>query len=609
LKRDIKLERMGVPEGRPWRELLARRFSGPLHASSIDKRLPMGEALRRFVLPGMRLNVAYLQGRPNALVHELARQFRGTDPGFEFYGSSLVSNFAVLVQQRLLRKATVSFVGEGIPTPGPSPAVQRALARSELELENLTMLTIPQRLLAGAMGLPFTTTRSLSGSSVGEEAARAGSYLEIDDPFGSGETVGLLRAYQPDVALAHVWAADPAGNALVYPPFAENVYGLLAAKRGVILSAEKIVTTDFLRRHADHVRIPGEAVTAVCEAPYGSHPVGFYAEGIPGLRSYANDYDWIALHREATRDDQTYADFVDEWVIGVGSHEGYLEKLGGERLEGLHAVAEPDSWRPEIDAAADRLDAELPPSPIETMIVHAGRHLADRIRTAGFETVLAGVGQATLMSWLALHALRDEGIEIALMLETGVLGHDPRPADPFGFNYRNLPTARMLSDIFEILALHGGGAHNRCIGTLGAAQVDRHGNLNSTYGADAAFLTGSGGANDIASTAREVAVVAALRRGSFVEKVDYVTSPGRAVQSVTTNFGRFEKREGELVLTGYIESAGPDRESVLREIQSRCGFELRVADDLEALGAPSEEELALLRVFDPDRLFLGRVRT
>jgi hypothetical protein len=48
---------------------------------------------------------------------------------------------------------------------------------------------------------------------------------------------------------------------------------------------------------------------------------------------------------------------------------------------------------------------------------------------------------------------------------------------------------------------------------------------------------------------------------------------------------------------------------VVREIRGRCSFDLVVADDLEALEDPSEEELALLRVFDPDRLFLGRVRT
>jgi len=592
-----------------WRQVLERRFEGPLHVSRVDKCMTLAEAISRFVAPGIRLNVAYLQGRPNALVHELVRQFRGGDPQFEFYGSSLVSNFAVLVQQRLLRKAIVSFAGEGIPTPGPSPAVQRAVARGEFELEHLTMLTIPQRLLAAAMGLPLIPTRSLAGSSIGEEAAAAGYYLEIEDPFGGDEPVGLLRSYQPDVALAHVWAADPAGNALVYPPFAENVYGLLAARQHVVLSAEKIVTTEFLRAHSDHVHIPGEIVSAVCEAPYGSHPLGLYANGIPELRSYGNDYDWIALHRDAARDEAAYAAFVEEWVLDVGGHEGYLDKLGRDRLEALHADAEPASWRGAIAAAAPRLDESVEPSPIEIMIVHAARHLAKRIRDGGFDTILAGVGQATLMSWLALHALRDEGVEVALMLETGVLGHDPRPADPFGFNYHNLPTARALSDIFEVLAMHVGGPHGRCIGAVGAGQIDQHGNLNSTYASDGSFLTGSGGANDIASTAREVAVVSALRPGSLVNRVDYVTSPGRAVESVTTNFGRFEKSDGELVLSAYTESAGRDRASVVAEIRRRCDFDLRIAEDLEPLGAPNEEELVLLRLFDPDRLFLGRVRT
>jgi hypothetical protein len=192
------------------------------------------------------------------------------------------------------------------------------------------------------------------------------------------------------------------------------------------------------------------------------------------------------------------------------------------------------------------------------------------------------------------------------MLETGVLGHDPRPADPFGFNYRNLPTARMLTDIFEILGLYAGGPRGDCIGALGAAQIDRLGNLNSTRAADGSFLVGSGGANDIASSAREVAVVAPQRPGAFVERVDFVTSPGRAVRTVVTTLGRYEKRDGELVLTGYLASAGPDRDAAVREIRARCGWPLRVADDLEALGPPSDEELALLRLFDPDRIFLGR---
>ena len=71
--------------------------------------------------------------------------------------------------------------------------------------------------------------------------------------------------------------------------------------------------------------------------------------------------------------------------------------------------------------------------------------------------------------------------------------------------------------------------------------------------------------------------------------------------------GRFEKRGGEsLVLTGYFRSAGADREEVLGKIRERCGWELEVADDLEELAPATPEELALLRVFDPERSFLGK---
>jgi acyl CoA:acetate/3-ketoacid CoA transferase alpha subunit len=588
-----------------WRELVEERF-GALRDPVGDKRCPLPEAIRRLVRPGMRLNACYLQGRPNAAIYELARQFAGRDPGFELYSTSLVGNFALLVQLRLLRRAVVSFVGEGIPTPGPSPVVQRALERGELELESYSMLTIPLRLLAGALGVSCLPTRSLAGSSLGLEAARAGTFVEVSDPFDPDRRLGLLRGYQPDLAIAHVWAADRAGNAIAFPPYAEGVWGALAAREGVLLTAEQIVPTDAIRQHAHLVRIPAEVVAAVCHAPYGSHPIGLYARGVPELRSYGNDYDFIARHREAARDEESYGRWVREWVLDVRDHAGYLARLGPRRLEELHRRAEPDSWRAEIEAAAGRLDAPVPASPVEGMIAHAARALAERVRREGYRTILAGVGQATLMAWLALHALRTEGIEPALMLETGVLGHDPRPADPFGFNYRNLPTARMLTDIFEILGLYGGGARGSCIGTIGAGQIDRFGNINSTLAADGSFLVGSGGANDIASTAREVAVVAAQRPGSFVEHVPFVTSPGRAVRTVVSTLGRFEKRDGELVLTGYAAAAGPGRDAIVREIRARCGWELRVADDLEALPPPGDEELALLRLFDPDRIFLGR---
>jgi acyl CoA:acetate/3-ketoacid CoA transferase beta subunit len=175
------------------------------------------------------------------------------------------------------------------------------------------------------------------------------------------------------------------------------------------------------------------------------------------------------------------------------------------------------------------------------------------------------------------------------------------------FDFRNIPTATTTTDIFEVLGLYTCGAGNRCIGAIGAAQIDRFGNVNSTRTKEGRFVVGSGGANDIATAASETLVVVQQRRRAFVPRVDYITCPGKRIQCVMSTMGRFEKRGGdELVLTGYFHGVEKDCDAVVRKIQEHCGWELRVSDDLEVLDAPRDDELALLRLFDPEGFFLGK---
>jgi acyl CoA:acetate/3-ketoacid CoA transferase alpha subunit/acyl CoA:acetate/3-ketoacid CoA transferase beta subunit len=521
--------------------------------------------------------------------------------------SALSGSYLQLAHLGLLRKAVVSFVGEGYPTPGPSPVTRWALERGDFEIENWTMLTIAQRLLAGAMGVPFLTTRSITGSSLATERQATGDYAELPDPFNPGSVQGVIRAYSPDIAFVHVWAADRAGNALCFPPFQENIYGALAARQGVMLTAHKLVSTDFIRRHAHLARIPGEIVLSVSEVPYGSHPYGNYSADIPELRPYANDYAFMREHREAQITKERYDAWIREWIIEVGQHDAYLARLGKARVRAIHRAAEPDSWREDLERHAATLDPERAAGSVEEMIVQAAREVAKRIAASGYRAVLAGAGQASLMCWLAAHRLRGEGIDFALLAETGMYGFDPRPADPFLTSYRNLPTCTMLTDVFEALGLHGCGGTNACMGTIGAGEIDRHGNVNSTRTAAGEFLVGSGGANDIVTSAAETVVVAAQRAQTFVEKVGYVTSPGAKIRCVISTMGRFEKLDGdELVLTGYFAATRLDRAQAVAEISRRCGWDLKVADELQELPPATAEELALLRLFDPERFFLGK---
>jgi hypothetical protein len=417
----------------------------------------------------------------------------------------------------------------------------------------------------------------------------------------------VIRAYRPDLSFVHAWAADRAGNALCFPPHQENVYGALAARDGVVVTAHKIVSTDLIRRHAHLVRIPAERVVAVCEVPFGSHPYGNYCEGIPELVPYANDYEFMREHREVQEEEARYAAWIDEWILGVEDQKAYLAKLGSDRMERLFRLATPESWRDELETHGRVLDESRAAVPVEEMIVQGAREIGRRMTARGYRTLLSGVGQAALMAWLAAVILRQEGVEIAMLAETGMVGHDPRPADPFLLNFWNLPTTTQLTDVLEALGLHGCGAANRCLATVGAAQVDRHGNVNSTFTQSGEFIVGSGGANDVASAAAETLVVAGQRRQTFVERVHYVTSPGTRVDCVISTMGRFEKRGGDtLILTGIFGGRARKRDEVVKSITERCGWELQVADDLEVLAPATPEELARLRVFDPERSFLGK---
>jgi acyl CoA:acetate/3-ketoacid CoA transferase beta subunit len=467
------------------------------------------------------------------------------------------------------------------------------------------MLTFPLRLLAGAMGVPFLPTRSLLGSTMEEDNARAGDFIAADDPFGVEGRLGYVRALVPDLALLHGWVADRAGNVIIAPPMNENVYGAMAARRGAIVSVERVVPTAFIRRHANLVRLPAQYVRAVVEAPHGAHPGGMYAMDLPELEGYAEDLGWILECREAFRTPATADRWIREWILDVPTQEAYLAKVGYARLMESKGRADRDAWVSELEALSPQLGTGAEASPAEWMVVAAARVLAEKVRERGYRTVLAGVGASNLAAWLAACLLRQDGADVELMAEAGMVGYWPRPAEPFVFSFRNFPTCKMLTDILHVMGIFMGGRHNECLGSLAAGQIDKHGQINSTLIPGVTYITGSGGANDIASSAREVVVCLEQTPRRFVDKVPYVTAPGGSVRTVVSPLGVYEKagEHGELRLT-RIFGDRPETEAVEAARQA-CGWDLQVAPGLRRVAPPDADELGLIRVFDPRRYFLA----
>ena len=108
----------------------------------------------------------------------------------------------------------------------------------------------------------------------------------------------------------------------------------------------------------------------------------------------------------------------------------------------------------------------------------------------------------------------------------------------------------------------------------------------------------------------EVVVTAIQRPSSFLPEVPYITSPGARVKTLVSTMGVFEKPEGgdEFVLTGLFPN--PEREGeeeTVRHIKTHCGWDLKVTGTPRWIETPSLEELRLLRIFDLNRNFLGKL--
>jgi len=578
------------------RAFLDSKFRLPV-VEGEDKVCPLDEAIREHVKKGMSIGFA---GRGGALVNQLIREFWNKNPEFIIINSGITATVLSLIYGRLAKKIIASYIGDVYPTPGPNPVAQKAYLSGEVEFENWTMLTIPQRLLAGAMGWSVIPTRSIVGSSMEEENKE--SFRVVDDPFATGGRIGLMSALRPDIALVHGAAADRCGNTIITYPLGADVFGAWGAKQGVIVSAEKIVSTEYIRRHSHLVRIPSYMVKAVCEVPYGAHPAGMPNCGLPEFEHYFEDYDFLTESREASRDDRKFSEWVKYWILDCRDYNEYLAKLGRDRLLYLRGKAHSDSWKDETVAELPNLDLSKEPNPLEKTVVTAAQVINDKFVAGGYKTILAGVGLPHLAGWLATYGLKEKGYDADLMAEIGMFGHLPRASDPFIFSYHNMHTCKILNNNETMLGVFVGGSSNQCLGILGAGQIDKYGNGNSTKIPGVAYLVGSGGSNDIASGNRETVVVINSGKQRLVEKVPYITFTGKNVTTLVTDVGVFEKIGGEqtFTLTTYIPSRPKQavREAIA-EIKGKVGWALKVSPTLKEAQPVAKEEVTLLRLFDP----------
>ena len=205
---------------------------------------------------------------------------------------------------------------------GVSKVMRHHVETGKAKFDEWSHMAMGMRFRAGAMGVPFLPIRSMLGSDVRRLRPEP---VEIDCPF-TGERLLLVPALNPDVALIHVQRCDAYGNAQIDGLQFMDI-DLAIAANTVILTTERIVSNDQIRRAPDQTKIPFFAVDAVVELPFGCAPHECYGINEPMIR-HMEQYVELVNKEPVTG----MAHYLERYVHAPRSWSEFLALIGMDEL-------------------------------------------------------------------------------------------------------------------------------------------------------------------------------------------------------------------------------------------------------------------------------------
>jgi glutaconate CoA-transferase subunit A len=253
---------------------------------------------------------------PTAILHEIVRQGK-KDLGFA--GHTSTHDFQVLVGGKCLSRIDIAYI-VGLEARGLSPNARRAVQDGEMELTEWTNAALSWRLKAAAMGVSFLPARNILGTDTFNYSAAK----EIECPF-TGQKYAAYPALFPDFAAIHVHECDVYGNARVHGASVSD-QDLAKASKRVVVTTERIISNEEIRRRPEDTFIPWWCVDAVIEVPYGSYPGNMPYE-------YFSDEDHLKTWLKVEKDPEEFKAFFKKQILDTKDFYEYLELNGGiERM-------------------------------------------------------------------------------------------------------------------------------------------------------------------------------------------------------------------------------------------------------------------------------------
>ena len=390
--------------------------------------LSLREAVRRFVHDGDSVALeGFTHLIPTAAGHELIRQGR-KDLTLIRMTPDLV--YDLLIGAGCAKKLVFSWGGN--PGVGSLHRLRDAVEKGwpqPLEIEEHSHADLANAYVAGASGLPFAVLRAYAGSDLPKVNPLIRS---VTCPF-TGEVLAAVPSVRPDVSVIHAQKADRKGNVLLWGILGVQKEAALAAKR-CIVTVEEIV--DELDAPMNACVLPSWALSAVCLVPGGAHPS--YAHGYYERDNRYQDWDPIA------RDRESFTAWIDEYIRGPR----------------ISAPSRPSSRRASDEQLQHQRDD-------------------DRGRRSPPAQRRGVLRRHRLPSKAANLARLTSSPDVVLIYESGPIGAKPGVL-PLSIGDGELAeTADTVVPTGEIFRywLQGGRID---VGFLGAAQVDRFGNINTT---------------------------------------------------------------------------------------------------------------------------------
>ena len=263
--------------------------------------------------------------RPMAFVRELIKQ---KVKSLTIVGVVSSIEADILIASNCIDTIETSYVG--FEKYGIAPHFRKHSEKGNLKVIDYPELLSVDRFRASQENLDFWPATGLGGTDIVKLNKDIKSFKS---PI-SKNILHALPAAKPDVVVIHALAGDLYGNIIVpsYKNMAQSLDIILSRScDNVIITIEKIVSDNFMRKHPHLIEIPSHRVKAVCLAPYGAHPTSM-------LGRYSDDEKHWLEYIKASKNNENFKKYIKKYITSANGNNGYLNKIGGAHLSSLLQV-------------------------------------------------------------------------------------------------------------------------------------------------------------------------------------------------------------------------------------------------------------------------------